>query len=188
MIVTNHHYVVIFKRFQWIDAMFLEFAEDLNSPTGGSSLEDENLAATTQPSLTPSPKRRGQSQLLEWTDIGREYIEVVKDDLHCFFVLDFNDQAMNRFVEHQILSTFKESNPEPTILLDRRSLTIIATGQSGFYNNSMSSLSKEVEFAEVKRAIEEQRKTQEMLASQVEHMRKLIEDMNQAQQGPSRDP
>uniref|UniRef100_A0A9I9EI23 CACTA en-spm transposon protein n=1 Tax=Cucumis melo TaxID=3656 RepID=A0A9I9EI23_CUCME len=25
-----------------------------------------------------------------------------------FFVIDFNDQAMNRFIEHQMLSTFKE--------------------------------------------------------------------------------
>ncbi|KAA0047186.1 CACTA en-spm transposon protein [Cucumis melo var. makuwa] len=25
-----------------------------------------------------------------------------------FFVLDFNDQAMNRFIEHQMLNTFKE--------------------------------------------------------------------------------
>ncbi|KAA0054429.1 CACTA en-spm transposon protein [Cucumis melo var. makuwa] len=45
---------------------------------------------------------------LKWADIGREYIEVVKADLQRFFVLDFNDQAMNRFLEHQMLSTFKE--------------------------------------------------------------------------------
>ncbi|XP_050940280.1 uncharacterized protein LOC127149120 isoform X2 [Cucumis melo] len=75
---------------------------------------------------------------LKWTDVGREYIEVVKGDLQVikctthlymisfetyltlanlmcyvcnvqrFFVLDFNDQAMNRFVEHQMLTTFKE--------------------------------------------------------------------------------
>ncbi|KAL0556528.1 hypothetical protein IC582_005042 [Cucumis melo] len=34
----------------------------------------------------------------KWADFGREYIEVVKGDL----------QAMNRFVEHQMLMTFKE--------------------------------------------------------------------------------
>ncbi|TYK21553.1 CACTA en-spm transposon protein [Cucumis melo var. makuwa] len=45
---------------------------------------------------------------LKWTDVGREYIEVVKGDLQRLFVLDFNDQAMNRFVEHQMLTTFKE--------------------------------------------------------------------------------
>ncbi|TYK09603.1 CACTA en-spm transposon protein [Cucumis melo var. makuwa] len=39
---------------------------------------------------------------LKWVDVGREYIEVR------LFVLDFNDQAMNRFVEHQMLITFKE--------------------------------------------------------------------------------
>uniref|UniRef100_A0A9I9E3A8 CACTA en-spm transposon protein n=1 Tax=Cucumis melo TaxID=3656 RepID=A0A9I9E3A8_CUCME len=45
---------------------------------------------------------------LKWVDVGREYIEVVKGDLQRFFVLDLNDQAMNRFVEHQMLTTFKE--------------------------------------------------------------------------------
>uniref|UniRef100_A0A9I9E8D7 CACTA en-spm transposon protein n=1 Tax=Cucumis melo TaxID=3656 RepID=A0A9I9E8D7_CUCME len=45
---------------------------------------------------------------LKWANVGREYIEVVKGDLQRFFVLDFNDQAMNRFVEHQMLMTFKE--------------------------------------------------------------------------------
>uniref|UniRef100_A0A9I9EE12 CACTA en-spm transposon protein n=1 Tax=Cucumis melo TaxID=3656 RepID=A0A9I9EE12_CUCME len=45
---------------------------------------------------------------LKWADVGREYIEVVKSDLQRLFVLDFNDQAMNRFVEHQMFTTFKE--------------------------------------------------------------------------------
>ncbi|KAA0037900.1 CACTA en-spm transposon protein [Cucumis melo var. makuwa] len=45
---------------------------------------------------------------LKWADVGREYIEVVKGDLQRLFVLDFNDQTMNRFVEHQMLTTFKE--------------------------------------------------------------------------------
>ncbi|KAA0043360.1 CACTA en-spm transposon protein [Cucumis melo var. makuwa] len=45
---------------------------------------------------------------LKCTNVRREYIEVVKGDLQRLFVLDFNDQAMNRFVEHQMLTTFKE--------------------------------------------------------------------------------
>ncbi|KAA0036796.1 CACTA en-spm transposon protein [Cucumis melo var. makuwa] len=45
---------------------------------------------------------------LKWADVGREYIEVVKGDLQRLFVLDFNDQAMNRLVEHQMLTTFKK--------------------------------------------------------------------------------
>ncbi|KAA0033022.1 CACTA en-spm transposon protein [Cucumis melo var. makuwa] len=45
---------------------------------------------------------------LRWADVGREYIEVVKGDLQCFFMLDFNDQAMNRFVKHQMLTCFKK--------------------------------------------------------------------------------
>ncbi|KAA0047935.1 CACTA en-spm transposon protein [Cucumis melo var. makuwa] len=98
---------------------------------------------------------------LKWVDVGRKYIEVVKCDLQQFFVLDFNDQAMNRFVEHQMLMTFKEfqtdchrhfkkysdpeearanppntSNRERTRMLDRSSLTIIVAGPSRFYNDS----------------------------------------------------
>ncbi|TYK24037.1 CACTA en-spm transposon protein [Cucumis melo var. makuwa] len=44
---------------------------------------------------------------LKWVDVGREYIEVIKGNLQRFFVLDFNDQENNRFVEHQTLNTFK---------------------------------------------------------------------------------
>uniref|UniRef100_A0A9I9E577 CACTA en-spm transposon protein n=1 Tax=Cucumis melo TaxID=3656 RepID=A0A9I9E577_CUCME len=78
--------------------------------------------------------------------------------------------SMDRFVEHQVLSTFKEfrddchihfkkysyleethanppphilSNHGPTRLLDISSLTIIVAGRSCFYNDNMSSLSKE---------------------------------------------
>ncbi|TYK21923.1 CACTA en-spm transposon protein [Cucumis melo var. makuwa] len=47
-------------------------------------------------------------RFLKWANVGREYIEVFKGDLQRFFVLDFNDQAMNRFVEHQMLTIFKK--------------------------------------------------------------------------------
>ncbi|KAA0036181.1 CACTA en-spm transposon protein [Cucumis melo var. makuwa] len=84
--------------------------------------------------MTPTHRRRAKSRLLDLkhhvainarismtiasgaekpisphvTDVGREYIEVVKGDLQRLFVLDFNDQAMNRFVGHHMLTTFKE--------------------------------------------------------------------------------
>ncbi|KAA0034838.1 putative transposase [Cucumis melo var. makuwa] len=45
---------------------------------------------------------------LRWADVRREYIEVVKGDVQRHFVLDFNDQAMIGFVEHQIFTSFKE--------------------------------------------------------------------------------
>ncbi|KAA0050525.1 CACTA en-spm transposon protein [Cucumis melo var. makuwa] len=115
--------------FEETDAMFLEFDEDLNIAGGSSSLD--NNSENTQSSLTLI--RHQQSQLLKLesyvyangrifmfiaprakkpiyphVDVGREYIEVIKDDLQCFFVLGFNDQAMNRFVEHQIFTSFKE--------------------------------------------------------------------------------
>ncbi|KAA0038905.1 CACTA en-spm transposon protein [Cucumis melo var. makuwa] len=116
------------------DDMFLQFEEDLDNIAGGSSSVGDNTGSSSQ-QTTSTPRRRAQSRLLElerhvaingripmtiapgaekpisphaWTDVGREYIEVVKGDLQRFFVLDFNDQAMNRFVEHQMLTTFKE--------------------------------------------------------------------------------
>ncbi|TYK20926.1 CACTA en-spm transposon protein [Cucumis melo var. makuwa] len=45
-----------------------------------------------------------------------------------------------------------------------------------------------VELNEAKRVIEEQTKIQDMLALKVERMRKLIENMSRAQQGPPHDP
>ncbi|TYK27239.1 CACTA en-spm transposon protein [Cucumis melo var. makuwa] len=135
--------------------MFLEFEDELDNLTGGSSFVGDNAGSTSQPPATLTPKRRAQFRLLElerhiavngripmtiapraekpisshvvrfsqmigecerktfpvrclkWADVGREYIEVVKGDLQRFFMLDFNDQAMNRFVEHQMLTTFK---------------------------------------------------------------------------------
>uniref|UniRef100_A0A9I9EFX1 CACTA en-spm transposon protein n=1 Tax=Cucumis melo TaxID=3656 RepID=A0A9I9EFX1_CUCME len=103
---------------------------------------------------------------LKWVNVGREHIEVVKGHLQRFFVLDFNDQVMNKFVEHQMLSIFKEfwgdchkhfkkysdpkeahanprnSNHGRTRFLDRSSVTIITVGQSRFYNDSTSRLRK----------------------------------------------
>ncbi|KAA0062847.1 gamma-aminobutyrate transaminase POP2 [Cucumis melo var. makuwa] len=77
------------------ETMFLEFAEELDNPAEGLSLVGDN-SGTSQPSATLTSRRR------------KEYIEVVKGNLQRFFVLDFKDQEMNRFVEHQILSTFQE--------------------------------------------------------------------------------
>ncbi|KAA0062829.1 CACTA en-spm transposon protein [Cucumis melo var. makuwa] len=84
-----------------------------------------NNSETTQPTLTS--RRRAQSRLLKLErDIhanGRIPMSIALGELtleentsrssraiykYCFFVLDFNDQAMNRFVEHQMLTCFKE--------------------------------------------------------------------------------
>ncbi|KAA0055990.1 CACTA en-spm transposon protein [Cucumis melo var. makuwa] len=109
------------------DDMFLKFEDDLDNISGGPSSVGDNTGSSSQ-QATPTPRRRAQSRLLDlkhhaisvcvrkrfsvrclkWADVGREYIEVIKGDLQRLFVLDFNDQAMNRFVEHQMLTTFKE--------------------------------------------------------------------------------
>ncbi|KAA0047500.1 CACTA en-spm transposon protein [Cucumis melo var. makuwa] len=104
-----------------MDTMFLEFTEDLDNPVGGPSSMGDNsaneqismmIALGAKKPISPHVVRFRQVigvcvrktffvHCLKWTDVGREYIER-------FFVLDFNDQAMNRFVEHQMLNTFKE--------------------------------------------------------------------------------
>ncbi|KAA0056604.1 CACTA en-spm transposon protein [Cucumis melo var. makuwa] len=94
--------------FEEIDVLFLKFDDNLNT-TGGLSSFGDNSAETTRSS--PTPRRHKQSRLLKLercADVGKEYIEVVKDDLQRHFLLDFNNQAMNRFVEHQMLTSFKE--------------------------------------------------------------------------------
>ncbi|KAA0050798.1 hypothetical protein E6C27_scaffold404G00510 [Cucumis melo var. makuwa] len=50
--------------FDKIDAMFLEFVEELDNPTEGSLSVGDN-SSTSQPSTTPTLRRRAQSQLLE---------------------------------------------------------------------------------------------------------------------------
>ncbi|KAA0043046.1 gamma-aminobutyrate transaminase POP2 [Cucumis melo var. makuwa] len=112
--------------FDETDAMFLKFVEDLNNPMGRSSSVDDN-SGTPQPSptLTPwktcpfSTPRVGALRSRQWKDFdvdhpwhGEAYFatccSLQSGDRHYFFVLNFNDQAMNSFIEHQMLSTFKE--------------------------------------------------------------------------------
>ncbi|KAA0059127.1 gamma-aminobutyrate transaminase POP2 [Cucumis melo var. makuwa] len=133
------------------DAMFLEFTDDLDNLVGGVVFSGRQFELT--------PRRRVQSRLLEL-----ERHVAANGWIPMMIAL-----AMNRFVEYQMLNTFKEfrgdyhmhfkkySDPEQaranhhtywcnygqTRLLDRSNLTIIAEGQSHFYNNSTSLLSKE---------------------------------------------
>ncbi|KAA0067787.1 CACTA en-spm transposon protein [Cucumis melo var. makuwa] len=111
------------NNFMETDATFLEFEDDLDNLAGGSSSMGNNAGSSSQPPATPTPRIRAQSRLLELEHhvtingcilmtiaLGaeKEYIIVVKGDLQRFFVLDFNDQAMLKLVEHQMLTTFKE--------------------------------------------------------------------------------
>ncbi|TYK11881.1 CACTA en-spm transposon protein [Cucumis melo var. makuwa] len=108
--------------------MFLQLEDDLdNNIAGGSSSVGDNTESSSQ-QATPTPRRRAQSRLLELerhvTINGRIPMTIAPGtekpiSPHAvrfsqaigvcrLFVLDFNDQAMNRFVEHQMLTTFKE--------------------------------------------------------------------------------
>ncbi|TYK04082.1 CACTA en-spm transposon protein [Cucumis melo var. makuwa] len=115
------------------DAMFREFIKDLNNTIGGSSSVGDNLEhyvhanrripmsidSGVEKRISPHVVRLSLAinmcvrktfpfYYLRWADLEKEYIKVVKGDLQSFFVLDFNDQTMNRFVEHQMLTTFKK--------------------------------------------------------------------------------
>ncbi|KAA0046471.1 CACTA en-spm transposon protein [Cucumis melo var. makuwa] len=87
--------------------MFLEFGDDLNT-AGRSFSVGDNSETSVVSTLGVKEVRPHQW----WADVGKEYIEVVKDDLQRHFVLDFNDQAIKRFVEHQILTSFEEFRGE----------------------------------------------------------------------------
>uniref|UniRef100_A0A9I9EIW0 Uncharacterized protein n=1 Tax=Cucumis melo TaxID=3656 RepID=A0A9I9EIW0_CUCME len=76
------------------------------------------------------------SQAIDWTDVGREYIEVVKGDLQWFFVLDFNDQAMNRYFKKY--SDPEEARANPPHLLEESRMNKIAR-QKQPYNHSNGS-------------------------------------------------
>ncbi|KAA0057467.1 CACTA en-spm transposon protein [Cucumis melo var. makuwa] len=163
---------------------------------------------------------------LKWADVGREYIERL-------FVIDFNDQAMNRFVEHQMLTTFKKfradchrhfkkySDPEearanpPNALVGRdedwhflcdhyisRAFQALVGDPSRRLAEQQvqavrrhlvrSPHKKEIELQaklhEALERIEVQDRNHQALASQVEAMKKMIEDLTRAQQGPPHDP
>ncbi|TYJ99419.1 CACTA en-spm transposon protein [Cucumis melo var. makuwa] len=117
------------NNFMETDAIFLEFEDDLYNIAGGSSSVDDNTtrSSSQQPATpTPTPRRRAQSRLLELechVAINERISMAITHgaekpiSLHAvrfnqaigqLFVLDFNDQVMNRFVEHQMLTTFKE--------------------------------------------------------------------------------
>ncbi|KAA0038011.1 CACTA en-spm transposon protein [Cucumis melo var. makuwa] len=112
--------------FEKIDAMFLEFGKDLNTAGGSFSMDDNwleryvhangripmSISFEVEKPISLHVVRFSQTigvcvrrtflvSSLRWVDVGREYIKR-------FFVLGFNDQAINRFVEHQILTYFKE--------------------------------------------------------------------------------
>ncbi|KAA0056012.1 CACTA en-spm transposon protein [Cucumis melo var. makuwa] len=282
------------------DDMFLQFEDDLdNNIAGGSSSVGDNTVSTlgvraprcnkcthsdddppgAKKSISPQVVRFSQAigvyvrktfpvRCLKWVDVGREYIERL-------FVLDFNDQAMNRFVEHQMLTTFKEfradyhrhfkkysdpkearANPpnalvgrdedwhflcdhyinrafqaaedahnqmlelqsQPTLegsqplsedeicdqVLGRRPGYSKGLGwgpkpkarrtasASSSSTSCSQSTEKEIELQaklhEALKRIEIQVRNQQALASQVESMKKMIEELTRAQQGPPHDP
>ncbi|TYJ96003.1 gag protease polyprotein [Cucumis melo var. makuwa] len=92
--------------FEETDALYLEFGDEFNN-AGGSSLMGKSLVERTQP--FPTPRRRRQTRLLELerhvNKNGKILMTIAPGR---FFVLDFNDQEMNRFVEHQMLTSFKK--------------------------------------------------------------------------------
>ncbi|KAA0050855.1 CACTA en-spm transposon protein [Cucumis melo var. makuwa] len=97
------------------NVMFLEFEDDLDNLAGGSSSMGDNVGSSSQPPTTSTPKRRAQSKLLEWEHHvavnGHIPITIAPkaEKLISPHVVRFSQViAINRFVEHQMLTTFKE--------------------------------------------------------------------------------
>ncbi|KAA0042214.1 CACTA en-spm transposon protein [Cucumis melo var. makuwa] len=126
-----------------MDAMFLKFADDLDNLTGGSLSVSDNLA-NERILLINSPGMEKPISLCvvhfsqaigvcvqktfpvrchQWTDVDGDYIEVVKDNVQWFFVLDFNDQAMNRhFKKYNDLEEVHATQPNLLMVLAQPSL------------------------------------------------------------------
>ncbi|KAA0052051.1 CACTA en-spm transposon protein [Cucumis melo var. makuwa] len=98
----------LYTNFLETDAMFLEFSDDLDNLVGGSSLMGDNSGDRRV------CRKKFSVRCLKWAGIGREYIEVVKDDLQ----LDFNDQAMNRHLKKYSDPEEARANP-PHLLVGR---------------------------------------------------------------------
>ncbi|KAA0061249.1 CACTA en-spm transposon protein [Cucumis melo var. makuwa] len=108
--------------FDEIDVMFLEFAEALKNPAEGSSPMGDNSISTVRVEALHCNQWVNSDDDRPWHGEGyfptcrllqpSDMHVCAKDIFHLlpewFFVLDFNDQAMNRFVEHQMFNTFKE--------------------------------------------------------------------------------
>ncbi|KAA0062362.1 CACTA en-spm transposon protein [Cucumis melo var. makuwa] len=96
-----------------MDAMFLEFEDQLDNFVGGSSSLGDNVESSSQQPGTPTPKERAQSRLLElerhvavhgripMTIALRPWCTLADNTLR-------SSRATSRFVEHQMLTTFKE--------------------------------------------------------------------------------
>ncbi|TYK16413.1 CACTA en-spm transposon protein [Cucumis melo var. makuwa] len=133
----SHANIMSYQRNNFLetDTMFLEFEDDLDNLAGGSSFVGDNAdESSSQPLATPTPKRRTQSRLLElerhFAINGRIPMTIAPGAEKSILphVVRFNqaigmcvrktfsvrclkwadDQAMNKFVEHQMLTTFKE--------------------------------------------------------------------------------
>ncbi|TYK00236.1 CACTA en-spm transposon protein [Cucumis melo var. makuwa] len=92
------------------DAMFLEFEDDLDNMVGGSSSVGDNTVSTLGVRAPRCNNWAHSDDDRPWS--GEAYFPIHRSlqlgDRSRLFVLDFNDQAMNRFVEHQMRTTFKE--------------------------------------------------------------------------------
>ncbi|KAA0026240.1 CACTA en-spm transposon protein [Cucumis melo var. makuwa] len=143
------------------------------------------------------------------TDVGREYIEVVKGSLQRFFVLNFNDKVMNRFVEHQIITSLKKLSgdyhrhfkkySDPVQACDRATQKVLVADPSpcpprvvlailqppfcklGSVEEAKVLIEQQrVKLEKAKRMMKEQRRTSELYTQQMEEMKKIIEEMSRA--------
>ncbi|TYK11054.1 NBS-LRR type resistance protein [Cucumis melo var. makuwa] len=159
------------NNFMKTDAMFLEFKDDLDNIVGGSSSVGDNAGSSSKNlqlrllrnvrspdswSLSSTQaigvcvRKTFLVHCLKWVDVGREYIEVVKGDLHTLQKVQRSGggscQPTKRIRWTSLGSAlplrplYESSNHGRTRMLDRSNLTIIVAGPSRFYNDNTSSL------------------------------------------------
>ncbi|KAA0059798.1 uncharacterized protein E6C27_scaffold108G00640 [Cucumis melo var. makuwa] len=241
--VDEHfHYVISTIKFMKTDNMFLQFEDDLDNIAGGSSSVDDNTGSSSQ-QTTLTPRRRAQSRLLElkrYVAING-YISMTiapgAEKPISPYAVRFS-QAIGVFVEHQMLTTFKEfradcqtfqkaaedahnqmlelqsqPTPEGSQPLSEDEICDQVLGRRPGYSKGLGwgpkpkarrtasasssstscsqSTQKEIELQaklhEALERIEVQDRNHQALASQVKAMKKMIEELTRAEQGPPHD-
>ncbi|TYJ96927.1 CACTA en-spm transposon protein [Cucumis melo var. makuwa] len=156
------------------NAIFLEFVEDLDNLTEGSSSTYDNSSESNGVCV----QKTFSIRCLKWANVGREYIKVVKGDLQVA------EDAHNQMLELKSQPIPKSSQP-----LSRDEICETVLGRRSSYSKglswgpkpkvckttsassattstqSMIELQLRVELDKAKRGIEEQTRKQDMLAS-----------------------
>ncbi|TYJ99807.1 CACTA en-spm transposon protein [Cucumis melo var. makuwa] len=174
-----------------MDALFLEFADDLDNLTGESSLVGDNSGSSSQPPATPTLKRCAQSRLLELERYvaanGRILMTIALGSLsiRCSVPLKSFEATVTESNAGTLIPAYPEDlgwGPKP-----KTRKTSASSSSTSFSQFIEKEIQLQAKLDQALKQIQEQTRNHQALVSEVEQMRKLIQDMTRAQQGPPHD-